>query len=80
MIAKKLLRLAFARKNVERACIRSTATTNQSNQEINIVKSKIPTITIPDLLVDEYVWRNVNKWYDKTAVVRSNSFREDGHV
>lgn len=42
------------------------------SNEINVVKSKIPDILLPNALVHEYVWENVDKWHDKTALVRIN--------
>lgn len=39
------------------------------SQEINVVKSKIPDVSIPNVLVHEYMWENVDKWHDKTALV-----------
>lgn len=39
------------------------------SQEVNVVKSKLPQLDIPNILIDEYVWRNLDKWHDKTALV-----------
>lgn len=39
------------------------------SQEINVVKSKIPDVLIPNVLVHEYMFENVDKWHDKTALV-----------
>lgn len=39
-----------------------------------IVNSIYEPITIPDLTVDQYVWKNINKWQNKVAIVSySNS-------
>ncbi|CAG9788308.1 unnamed protein product [Diatraea saccharalis] len=35
----------------------------------NVVKSPFKDIVVPELTVDEYVWRNLEKWPTKTAVV-----------
>lgn len=40
-------------------------------KEVNVVKSKLPEINIPNSLLNDYVWLNVDKWKDKTALVRS---------
>lgn len=76
MFAKKLLRRVITHKTVMREYVLPATSINKSNGEVNIVRSKIPSIAIPDLLVNEYAWRNVDKWYDKTAVVSSNSFKK----
>lgn len=39
------------------------------SQEVNVIKSKLPQLEIPNILIDEYVWRNLDKWHDKTALV-----------
>lgn len=51
---------------------------NSSDREINVVKSKVPDIFIPNNeLLHEYVWKNVDKWYNKTALVRIISNKYD---
>lgn len=37
-----------------------------------IVSSPFEPITIPDLTIDQYVWKNLSKWQNKVAIV---SFR-----
>lgn len=35
----------------------------------NVVKSPYFDVEIPDISLPEYIWRNIAKWADKTAVV-----------
>ncbi|XP_072930548.1 uncharacterized protein [Epargyreus clarus] len=47
----------------------------------NIVKSPYAPVEIPNATVPEYIWRNIHKWADKTAVVcgitnRSYTYRK----
>lgn len=35
----------------------------------NVLKSKLPDVSIPKVPVHEYVFKNINKWQDKTALV-----------
>lgn len=54
----------------------STATygfySKNSAKEVNVVASKLPPVKIPDVVLSEYVWNNVSKYQDKTALVRHN--------
>lgn len=43
--------------------------TNYS-REVNVVKSKLPDVQIPNILLNDYIWKDVDKWKDKTALVR----------
>ncbi|XP_072930612.1 uncharacterized protein [Epargyreus clarus] len=49
--------------------------------EDNIVKSPYVDVEIPDITLPEYIWRNIENWVDKTAMVcgitdRSYTYRE----
>lgn len=39
--------------------------------EINVQRSKYEDIVIPEMTFDQYVWRNLHQWQDKTAIVSS---------
>lgn len=34
-----------------------------------ILNSIYEPITLPDLTIDQYIWKNVTKWQDKVAIV-----------
>lgn len=40
----------------------------------NVVRSPCKDIVIPDTTVNEYIWRNLDKWATKTATVMSKMF------
>lgn len=40
------------------------------NQNDVIVYSTLPSINYPDFSIDQYVWKDFNKWGSKTALVR----------
>lgn len=44
-----------------------------SKLEPNVIKSKIPDINIPRISLNEFVWRNLDKWHDKTALVSNRN-------
>lgn len=68
MLSKQFARVFFKQKDFKCVCAPYTFGKKYSNQ-VNIVKSKIPSVNIPNILINEYAWLNVEKWYDKTAVV-----------
>jgi acyl-CoA synthetase (AMP-forming)/AMP-acid ligase II len=45
------------------------ARTFTNNKLDIIVKSSHPSIDYPNISIDQYVWKNVSKWSDKTAIV-----------
>lgn len=38
----------------------------------NIVKSPHPPLSYPDLSIDQYIWRDMEFWKNKTAIVSLN--------
>lgn len=68
MLSKHFARVLFKQKDFKCVCAPYASGRKYSNQ-VNIVKSKIPDVNIPNILINEYAWHNVEKWYDKTAVV-----------
>lgn len=40
-------------------------------KEAHVVRSKLPDVQIPNILLNEYIWKDIDKWKDKTALVRS---------
>jgi hypothetical protein len=41
----------------------------------NIIRSPFPDVEVPSCLLDEFVWKDLNKWGNKTAIVRFQDFR-----
>lgn len=37
----------------------------------SIINSPLPSVKYPEWTVCQYVWNDINKWSDKTALVRS---------
>lgn len=35
-----------------------------------VLQSHCPAIEIPDMTFDQFLWKDVNKWSDKIAIVR----------
>lgn len=44
--------------------------------EPNIVKSKLRDVEIPKMLIHEYMWRNLHKWHEKTALVSGRRHKQ----
>lgn len=42
------------------------------SKQANVVKSRFPNVDIPNQRVDEYIFNNLEKWADKTALVSKN--------
>lgn len=42
-----------------------------SGFEPNVIKSKAENINIPDTFLEEYLWKGLDKWHDKVALVSS---------
>lgn len=40
-----------------------------STKVSNVLKSKLPDVSIPKVPVHEYIFKNINKWADKNALV-----------
>lgn len=59
----------FTKKVIQRSTSLVFYSKNYS-KEVNVVKSKLPDVQIPSILLNEYIWKDVDKWKDKTALVR----------
>lgn len=63
-------------KNLVRAILTSKDSFYQqplaNNKEDIVVYSPFPNLDYPNLTIDQYVWADVDKWSNKTAVVRIN--------
>lgn len=73
MFSKNVIRNFYKQKpnirNTRVVCIGNRKYTNESK----IIKSKLPDIEIPKLLIHEYMWRNLDKWHDKIALVSTRT-------
>lgn len=60
-------------KTTVRAILTSKDTFQQqplaSNKEDITIHSPMPSIDYPNISIDQYVWADINKWSNKTAVV-----------
>lgn len=73
-IARNLIRNEnFGRVSTTRTIITSKDSFQQqplvNNKEDITIYSPFPSIDYPNLSIDQYVWADVNKWANKTAVV-----------
>lgn len=68
-----------SQKNIVRAILTSKDSFYQqplaSNKEDIVVYSPFPNLDYPDLTIDQFVWSDVDKWLNKTAIVDGISER-----
>jgi len=61
-------------KNIVRAILTSNGSFHQqplaNDKEDIIVYSPFPSLDYPNVTIDQYVWADVDKWTNKTAIVR----------
>ncbi|XP_070493219.1 uncharacterized protein [Chironomus tepperi] len=66
-------------KNIVRAILTSNETFHQqplaNNKEDIVVYSPFPSLDYPNVTIDQYVWTDVEKWINKTAIVDGMSDR-----
>lgn len=43
----------------------------QKTTQASVIRSKLPEIDLQDIFLGEYVWKNLDKWPEKTALVSS---------
>lgn len=75
IICKELLdKTPISQKILTRAILTSQTSLYKhqfaDNENDVIVYSTLPSINYPDCSIDQYVWKDFNKWSSKTALVR----------
>lgn len=67
-----------AAPQLKRTFVRSMSSTSYPNinnfrthtpEDGFVLNSVYEPITLPDLTVDQYVWKNISKWQNKVAIV-----------
>lgn len=46
-----------------------------SDSEDIIIRSPYPSVKIPEITLEEFVWKDMHKWSDKVAIVSEKSFQ-----
>lgn len=61
----------FKNNQFNKIFVRSIITpkVNQDAEQDIIVKSPLPSLTYPKMTLDQYVWKDYDKWINKTAIV-----------
>lgn len=36
----------------------------------HVIESRVPEVKIPEVLIHEFIWNKLDKWHDRTALVR----------
>lgn len=78
--ARNLIRnelFGSGRLSVSKTAVRTILTSKDTfqqqplaiNKEDITIHSPFPSIDYPNISIDQYVWADMNKWSDKTAVV-----------
>lgn len=70
-LASKDLKLYLKYRQFIKSFNRALSTSKVSNVQRQdfIVKSPLPSLTYPNLSIDQYIWQDVGKWMNKTAIV-----------
>lgn len=45
-----------------------------------VVYSPLPSLVYPDCSIDQYVWKDVNKWSSKTALVSKKASKDEKNL
>lgn len=67
----KIIAKTFKFFNVNKNLIRGLSSANGSQNDI-IIKSAFPSINYPSLTIDQFVWKDIDKWMNKTAIASFN--------
>lgn len=68
------LKFYIKNRQFNKIFIRAISTSKVSriyySHEEFVVKSQLPSLTYPNLSIDQYIWKDIGKWTDKVAIVR----------
>jgi hypothetical protein len=67
---KNIFRKEIFVKSLKFEKLLSRSFASKLNKEENIVKSPHPPLSYPDLSIDQYIWKDLQFWMNKTAIVR----------